>query len=144
MSANLYPYEHNLKNGIQIQNYFIIFQYFIYVWVSYVFSSLLHIQISPECIKILNLLISIQKKQLRGHCSKKSQKLVQKINQRNKKLWSNFYHYSSIRRQRICVCDKRNSDGDGDESGTGNAIGRGERERAIEKGHDSESGSIRS
>lgn len=129
MSTDLYAYEHNLKNGIQIQNYFIIFQYFIYVWVSYVFSSLLH-------------------KQLRGHCSKESQKLVQKINQRNKKLWSNFYHYSSIRRQRICVCDKRNSDGDGDESGTGNAIGRGERERererAIEKGHDSESGSIRS
>lgn len=132
MSADLYLYEHNLKNGTQIQNYFIIFQYFIFFGVSYVFSSFLHIQISPECIKILNLLISIQKKRLRGHCPKKSQKLVQKIDQRNKKLWSNFYHYSSIRRQRICVCDKRNSDRDGDESGTGNAIERGERERERE------------
>ena len=91
--------------------------------------------------------LASKKKQLRGHCSKK---LVQKIDQRNKKLWSNFYHYGSIRRQRICICDKKNSDRDGDKSGTGNAIGRGERERerererAIEKGHDSESGSIRS
>ena len=120
MPANLHLYEHNLRNGTQIQNYFIIFQYFIYVWVSYVFSSLF--------TQILNLLISIKKKkkQLRGHCSKK---LVQKIDQRNKKLWSNFYHYGSIRRQRICICDKKNSDRDGDKSGTGNAIGRGERER---------------
>ena len=75
-------------------------------------------------------LASKKKKQLRGHCSKK---LVQKIDQRNKKLWSNFYHYGSIRRQRICICDKKNSDRDGDKSGTGNAIGRGERERERER-----------